>query len=546
MGALRGDRLGFSTCWAISTLVLFALMVTWSFATPLGAASDEPTQMIKAAAVARGEFLGQTATGQSVTRVGHEGRAVMTVLVPATYAEDARLPTCFRHQPKKTAACAPAPTTSGQLTAATTYVGRYPPLYYMIVGLPSRVLHSGAGMYFMRVLSALASALLLGLALAMSARWSRSRFLVGGVALAATPMVVFLGSVVNPSGLEIAASIAAWTTGLVLVMDHSSKPPVGLVVAFAVSSCVLELIRGLSPFWLLLVLVTLVALEPRGCWQLVRDGAGRIAAAVIVLTGVVATAYIVLAGATVITPSGIPLPAHATAWTVVNLYQAHITGYVTQVVGDFGWLDTPAPFLVVMVIGLTIAGLVWLAIATARRRHAAVLIGLIVASVVVPIAINVKSALQLDNDVWQSRYALPLYVGVPLVAAAIATRSKAFGPTPTRRLIVTGVWLVAGCQFVCFFAALHRYTAGVDGGLDPFAHSAGSWTPPAPTVVLLTLALVFTACYGWWIVHLDHLRSVDATDVPAGGAEPAEPAAPSPSARPVGEPTGTTVPAVPE
>lgn len=62
MGALRGDRLGFSTCWAISTLVLFGLMVTWSFATPLGAASDEPAQIIKAAAVARGEFLGQNAT----------------------------------------------------------------------------------------------------------------------------------------------------------------------------------------------------------------------------------------------------------------------------------------------------------------------------------------------------------------------------------------------------------------------------------------------------------------------------------------------------
>lgn len=462
----------------------------------------------------------------------------MTVLVPATYADDAGLPVCFRHQPKKSAACAPAPTTSGHLTATTTYVGRYPPLYYMIVGLPSRYLHSGAGIYFMRVLSALASALLLGLALATSARWSRSRFLVGGVALAATPMVVFLGSVVNPSGLEITASIAAWTTGLVLVMDHWSKPPVGLVVAFAASSCVLELIRGLSPFWLLLILATLVALEPRGCWQLVRHGAGRIAAAVIVLTGVVATAYIVLAGATDITPSGIPLPAHASAWTVVNLYQAHITGYVTQVVGDFGWLDTPAPFLVVMVIGLIIAGLVWLAIATSRRRHAAVLIGLIVASVVVPVAINVKSALQLDNDVWQSRYALPLYLGVPLVAAAIATRSKAFRPTPTRRLVVTGVWLVAGCQFVCFFAALHRYTVGVDGALDPFAHRAGSWTPPAPSVVLLTLALVFAAGYGWWVVHLDRLHAAEAPDPPPGGSEPITP--------PRRQPTGTAVPAVPE
>ncbi len=436
MASRRAAHRRFSTCWLLSTLVVFALMLTWSFATPLGAASDEPAQIVKAAAVARGEFLGQPTTHQAELRVGHEGRAVMTVLVPASYARDADLPFCYRHHPRRSAACAPAAGTSDRLQATTTYVGRYPPLYYLITGLPSRYLHSGGGIYFMRVLSALASALLLGLALTIAATLSRSRVLIGGVALATTPMVVFLGSVINPSGLEISASIAAWTTGLVLVLDRAREPPTRLLVAFAGSSCILELTRGLSPLWLLLIALTLGALEPRRCWELLHQRAARIAAACIIAAGVVATAYIVLAQASDITPSGIPLPAHSTILSVADLFGSHSTGYVTQIIGDFGWLDTPAPFLAVLLIGASIAGLLWLSFATSLRRHAAVLVGLLVIALIVPMVIDIKNALQIHNDVWQSRYAMPLYLGVPLVAAAVSGRSKKLQPSHLRVMIV--------------------------------------------------------------------------------------------------------------
>jgi hypothetical protein len=50
-----------------------------------------------------------------------------------------------------------------------TYVGRYPPLYYAIVGLPSLVWHTNTAVYMMRLLSGLLCALLLGLAIALAA-----------------------------------------------------------------------------------------------------------------------------------------------------------------------------------------------------------------------------------------------------------------------------------------------------------------------------------------------------------------------------------------
>ncbi len=490
------------TAWAITSIALLGLMLAWSFATPLGAASDEPAHITKAAAVARGEFLGQPTTGRHETLVGHVGRALMTVVVPATYGDGSSLAACYRHHPKRTAACAPPPSTSGKLVEATTYVGRYPPLYYLFVGWPSRLFHSGGGIYFMRVLSVIASAMFLGLALAM-ASLSRSRWLLVGVALAATPMVVFLGSVVNPSGLEISAAIATWTTGLVLVMDRSSDGSVGLVVAFAASSCVLELVRGLSPLWLVLIILTLIALEPGGCWALIQRRHVQIAAAVIAFGGILAVVYIIGAGAATITPSGIPLPAHSTWLNVASLFVSRSPFYMTQIVGDFGWLDTPAPFGVVLLFGVAMVGLLWLSFATSRRRHAAVLVGLVLAVVIVPIAIDVKSSLDMHNDVWQSRYTMPLYVGVPLVAAAIAGRSKVVQPVHGRLLALSTIWSVVAFQLVCFYAALNRYTVGVSHTLDPLNPPHWSWEPPAPAAALFVIAFVAAVVYGIGLTRMD-------------------------------------------
>jgi hypothetical protein len=503
----------FIACWLLSALVFFALTMAWSFATPLGAASDEPAQIIKAAAVARGEFLGQPTVPANNADRQHLGRAVMTVIVPATYGRDSDLANCYRHKPNVTAACAPGATTSGQLESATTYVGRYPPFYYLVVGLPSLVWHSSTGIYMMRVLSGAASALLLGLALAAAAVWGRSRLLVGGVVVAATPMVVFLGSVVNPSGLEITASIATWTTGLVLALDRRDEPPKGLIAAFISCACVLTVTRSLSPLWLALIVATLVCLEPGGCWKLLRMRQIRIGGVILVVMAALGTIYITAFDALAITASGIPLKSGATVSTVVNLYQARASFYLTQTVGVFGWLDTSAPWPIVFLVGLAVIGLIWLALATALRRHVAVLIGVLGIALVLPIAIDVKNALALHSDVWQSRYAMPLYVGIPLIAATLAGRRKAIGTAPARRIVVGIGVLLCGSQLVCFYVALHRYTVGINGPVSLLLHRSGGWSPPVPPIVLLGLATVIIASYAWLVIRLAG-EGISRSDVP--------------------------------
>ena len=487
----------FLPAWLVASVVIFGLVVAWSFATPLGAAPDEPVQIIKAAAVVRGEFLGQPTVAASNADREHQGRGVMTVVVPATYGHDASLGDCYQFSVKMTAACAPGASTSGQLVSATTYVGRYPPFYYLIVGSPSLVWHSSAGIYLMRVLSALASSALLGLALATAALWSRRRLLVGAVAVAATPMVIFLASVVNPSGLEIASSIAVWTTGLVLVEDRCDDPPPGLIPAFFMCACVLALIRSLSPMWLAIILVAVVCLEPRGVGLLLKRRAVRVWTVVTLVVSIGAVAYIASADALAITASGIPLKPDATAITVVNLYLTQASFYVYQTVGVFGSALRPsAPFYVVVLVGAAVVTLVWMALATAVRRHLLVLVGLIGLSLILPIVIDVKSALPLHNDVWQSRYAMPLFVGVPLVSATVVGRRLAITPVAVRRMQVGVATIMAFAQWACFYDALHRYTVGIDGPLGLTLRIHGGWTPPLPAALLVLVAAVLALTYG--------------------------------------------------
>ncbi len=517
----------FLPAWLVASLVIFGLTVAWSFATPLGAASDEPAHIIKAAAVVRGEFLGQPTPAARNADRAHTGRAVMTVVVPATYGHDAFLGKCYQFNVKVTAVCAPGASTSGRLVSATTYVGRYPPFYYLMVGSPSLVWHSSAGIYLMRVLSALLSSALLGLALATAAVWSRRRLLVGAVAVAATPMVIFLASVVNPSGLEIASSIAVWTTGLVLVEDRRDDPPPGLIPAFFICACVLAVTRSLSPMWLVIILLALVCLEPRGVGLLLKRRAVRVWAVVTLVVSILAVVYIASADALAITASGNPLKPDATAMTVVNLYLNHASFYLYQTVGVFGSALRPsAPFYVVLLIGAAVVTLVWMALVTAVRRHILVLVGLLGLSLVLPIVIDVKNALQLHNDVWQSRYALPLFVGVPLVSAAVAGRRRPITPVAVRRMQVGAATIVVFAQWVCFYDALHRYTVGIDGPFGLTLRIPGGWTPPLPAALLVLVAAIMSLTYGLVVARFldpggDGGDNGEGLDAPAGTAKPA-------------------------
>ena len=181
-----------------------------------------------------------------------------------------------------------------------------------------------------------------------------------------------------------------------------------------------------------------------------------------------------------------------------------------QMVGDFGWLDTPVPTWVVAVWATCLAGLTAAALFLSApcRRALPVLAVLILA---MPLALESP---QIDRvgTYWQGRYSLRVAVGFPLIAATFEWRARRAGPygllpasrrwiTPTLTLAL-GLLLFAG-QVASFQHALTRYEIGL--GVRP--QSPLVWLPPgghAPVEVLfvvgslVTLAMVVVMTARQW------------------------------------------------
>jgi hypothetical protein len=467
--------------FVLAFMLVFGAMAAWSLATPLFAAPDEPVQVVKAAAVVRGELTG-TFTGQRQPAWG-------IVTVPANFADSLNLPVCFHRKATVPASCEASAPLSSTPTAAWIYNARYPPLYYAIVGLPSLL---GVGpwvVYLMRLTSGALAAVFVALAVAAARIWSRSRLVLVGVLVAATPMVLFLGGVVNPSGLEVAAAIATWTCGSILFLEHLADPPPGLVGATAASAAVFELTRGISPLWLALSFVALLAVSDlRHLGGFFRHRSVLVALGALLAVGGLALAWTFSEHALdVISAKGLgPTPES----TILETSFAHNDYYLPGMVGVFGWFDTYAPtFTYVVWYGLVgVLGL--LGAAAARVRQALCLAVLTAAIVVVPVAIS-SSQVHRYGYTWSGRDTLPLAVGLPILAACLLGRSVV-AAYRTRLASIVGA-LALAAQLAAFFEALRRYAVGTTGADFGFLVHA-SWRPPGGFAPVLFLEAVALCC----------------------------------------------------
>jgi len=478
----------FAVCLAL-TFLNFAV---WSLATPLFASPDEPTHVVHAAAAVRGELVGRTVKSAS--------NATTRITVPEVFASGYPYTTCFMGHDTVPASCAPALSGSTRVVNTATYVGRYPPLYYLIVGLPSLVTVSKLAIYLMRLMSALLDAILISLALLSIAVWSRSRLLLVGVMAAATPTVWFFGSVVNPSGFEICAAICLWSSGLVLALERADHPPPGLVAIVVAATTTLLLARPLSPLWAAIIAVLLVLL---GGWRAVvsvfRSRVMRWSIAPLVACSLFAVAWIVTQHSLDLVPAGVPVPAHETRLHLVASIFGYTGAWIQQLIGVFGWLDTYSPLVTYLVWFGVIGFAVGLALACAKVRHVGVLILLGLAVLVIPVAIAYSQSHRL-GVVWQGRDILPLAVGIPLLAVALLEQSEVVRPWRVRAATILCLGMGVA-DVAAFVEALRRYTVGVTGPLD---FLDGAWRPPLGSLTVTAGCCVFVGLLMALVTHEVH------------------------------------------
>ncbi|HWD25026.1 MAG TPA: DUF2142 domain-containing protein, partial [Acidimicrobiales bacterium] len=390
-----------------------------------------------------------------------------------------------------------------------SYQARYPPLYYEVVGLPSLFPGSTIDIYLMRLVSAAFSAVFFAFALVAAAVYSRNRFVIVGLLVAATPMAFFLAGVINPSGLEVAAAIAVWTSGAVLVTERLAHPPAGLVAIFGTSAAFLESVRPLSPLWLvLIVIVLLLCAERHALAAACSSRSLRVAAAAVAFFGALAIWWIAAVHSTDLYVAGNqPVPSTVSAATIFRVALAHNAFYIPDMIGVFGWFDTYSP-LFTFVVWYALIVLMVIGAAVRSLRNAFVL-ALVLLTVLVLPAIIVTSHAHANGYTWSGRDMLPIAVGLPILAGALFSRgvdryrlaSIARSSTP---LVIA---FAAVAQFVAFFEALRRYAVGSRGPVFGFIVHP-SWRPAVGIVGALALEVLalgaLSALFAWSIRRSDH------------------------------------------
>jgi hypothetical protein len=458
------------------------------------AAPDEPAQAAQAAAVVRGQ----------IDRPFHHIRQgpIATVTVPYWVWNAGVLANCIAFKPTAPASCQARVSTSSRPTQALTSFTNYPPLYFVVTGLPSLALRGAHGVYAMRILGALMNASLVALGLYLLARYHPNRMTLVGALIALSPMVLFIAGVINESGLEVAAGFAAWCAGLCLV--EQDPVPRALVGWACVALAMLVLARPLSPLYAVILAIVLALRAGRNrSVAILRDPTTRPLWAT-------AAASILIAGVFFLT-GGSPRLLGTGPRTKLDLIETlkiplRLTWpRLRETIGNFGWLDTPAPHATVVIWVLAVATLMITAVVFDRRcRHALIFLALVV--VALPLVVE-SPKLNSTGPYWQGRYWLPLIVGVPLIASTASIPwqlAQGLRRAAAPGVLLIGAALIAG-QIYAFTTMLGRYEVGLGAG----PHVRRRWAPPGGSALLITLLLVAeTALLGFvaWQVSRSQRR----------------------------------------
>lgn len=502
--------------------LLTALGSIWALASPPTASPDEPSHAIHAAAVARGELLGAPlgARQRRDLALGTGGReggkpsAYRSVTVPGIY--DTPNWGCFAFYRYTSADCLGF-VGSRRDAAVVTPVVWYPPAYYAVVGLAARPFPAGPGaLYVMRFAGVLMMAALLASATASLRRVPNSRWLVLGILVGLTPMTVFLAGSVNPSGIEIVAALALWCSGAVLVRELSGSgavPSARVVARVGLAGLALALARQSSPIWLVLIVATLGFVATREARRTLIGSRVVRRWALVVAIGVVAQiAWVVVVQPLSVKHSIFP-DANPSTSELLRGTIGHGPALYREMIGVFGWLDTPAPFVTVAAWTLALVVLIGTALVVGHRRWVVATLGVLFATWAIPIVLAFVGSSRVAALHWQGRYTLPVAVGIPVLAACSVvdstTRARLAG---SALLPVLGVTLATG-QWLALAQNVRRYAVGYDGPVWYFL--APRWSPPGGAALhALVGALVIAATY-WWLLGRDRQDDVPSTAVDA-------------------------------
>jgi putative flippase GtrA len=470
--------------WAVAFTAFFLLGAAWSLAMPYDGPADEMQHVTRAYGVASGQIYAGPA--DSKVRTARS-------LTPHGTA-------CFRWNTTVSAKCQQTPGTNvkSQHTRRKYVSGAsgYDPSYYLLVGPVVHLWPTMKGIVLARLITNAEISALLASAVAIAWSGGRKRWLIAGIAVCVTPVVVNLMGSVNPAGVEIGAAIAFWVSLLELVDAGPVRKP---VVALAlISGAILAVTRGFGVGWLGATLaICLLGADRERLRTLWRSRGVRLALAGLGCACAIACAWDLVAGANFNLAGATKVrdmsPTQLAAQELWNRLPYYLDGTVRLT--SYG--DIPVPGVVSQIwfgfVGILVVGGLWLGGARTRIQ-----IGAAIAIPLAMLVITDANAIRQGFYFSQGRYALPLLVGAPLIGALEIGRS---GVGSAQRATTLLRWMVVALlplQLVALWVSMLRFQTGFPvSGLLPLNPLKGKWLPPLGPALPLALMTLGLLIIGW-------------------------------------------------
>jgi hypothetical protein len=459
------------------------LSTAWVFATPPFQAPDEAAQYLRALTIANGHLLGPKVGVTAADRVviaGGGWRAEQRRWI----LHDQRSVLVSAALSPPNVSCADGHTDSGRSGCdEVTYTGDYYPIGYLLPAAGIAVSHSvGSAQWLSRIGSLIPALAFIVLALVLVG-W-RSGWATVGLLGAITPSVLFIASVLNPSGLEVAANLAFVAALLRLRRDAQQFPAWGWL-SLGVSGVVTVLAWQLGPVFAAIDLAAVIGLSPPGEWSsllITRRGA-LIATglALIAATGLFA-AYGESSGVVHSDISFTPLLASLRA----GAHQLAPT--LREAVGSFGSLNSNLPAAMPALWWLGILALTAGALTRGTRRERVILVLICGAAVAFPVLFYAWSQRRTGFGM-QGRYVLPLLALIPIIAGETLERHSTQTSQAPSRLHAAILTAIALFQLAAWWINADHWANTSASGL--ISQHAG-WNPPLGWWAWLALATLGT------------------------------------------------------
>ncbi|HEX2273753.1 MAG TPA: DUF2142 domain-containing protein, partial [Acidimicrobiales bacterium] len=353
-----------------------------------------------------------------------------------------------------------------------TYVGTYPPFVYAVPSVPMRVAEAVGARTEVVLIVGRGAVAVLCLALVVAAGFllagdGRGLATLVGLALALSPMVLFLMAELAASGPEVAACLCLLAAALSLTRgpdgDDGGRtarvtPPAVAWVALAAGAVVLTTSRSVGPVWLVVLLGVVVLLRGRRLVVTVARAHRRATKVTAVLAAGGAAATV--AWRVVVEPK----PPLRASTVVSGIWPGlrQVPDVLAHGVGSFGWFDVDLPWPLYAVWAVLVVGLVLLALLVGSTRERRVLAGLLALEVVGAVVFYAAVIRPTSVDFkMQGRYVLPLLVTLPLVAGEIVggrpERVRAVLRSGTSRVFAVAMAVAAAVHGLAWAANARYY-----------------------------------------------------------------------------------------